>query len=367
LDVWRIRASGGEPQALTQHALDVGSIAPFDARTVLYTARAEDGSGPWLWALDVEARTSRRVDIGLQQYSSVSASNDGLSIVAAVASPRASLWVVPVLDRMAEPSDVKAYGPPGVRALAPRVSGKALFYLSALGTGDGLWRFQDGKSTEIWDGSRGAQLDPPAISPDGLRATVVLRKGGRHSLTVMDVDGGVPRSLTDAIDVRGTADWSPDGKWLVVGGKSKDGQSGLFKVSSDGGETIPLHHGHALNPAWSASEDLIAFSGDHTGGSSPLLMVRPDGQKVPMPDVLISAQTGPRFLADGSGIVFLEGRYGSELWLLDLKTKERRQLTRIAGDTTQGSIGAFDVTPDGRIIFDRRAENSDIVLIRRPR
>jgi hypothetical protein len=55
---------------------------------------------------------------------------------------------------------------PTVRALAPRFGGTSLFYLSSRGTGDGLWRYQDGKAEEIWKGADGALLEPPAISAD---------------------------------------------------------------------------------------------------------------------------------------------------------------------------------------------------------
>ena len=150
MDVWRVRAAPDQtPEPLTRDALDVASLAPIDSRTLLYVARGEDGSGPRLWALDVSSRTSRRLSSGLEQYTSVSSSADGRRVVAAVANPRASLWTTPILDRQTGPADVQPYGPSGVRALAPRVSGKALFYLSALGTGDGLWRFVGGQSTEI--------------------------------------------------------------------------------------------------------------------------------------------------------------------------------------------------------------------------
>jgi Tol biopolymer transport system component len=184
----------------------------------------------------------------------------------------------------------------------------------------------------------------------------------------MDVDGGAPRTIVESIDVRGTAAWSPDGKWLVVGGGSDPNHSGLFKVAGDGGPLVQLRSGFALDPAWSSKDDLIVFAGDNVSARAPLLAIRPNGEEVEMPPVLMTGEIGgPRFLADGSGIVYLQGkRWAPEFWLIDLKTKTSRQLTRISDDSSQGTIGAFDVTPDGRIIFGRLAENSDIVLINRP-
>ena len=99
MDVWRVRPSGESPQQLTHQHADVNFLAPLDSSTLLYLARAEDWSGPWLWALDVESKVARRVTVGLEKYTSVSASQDGRRVVATVAKPTASLWRVPLRDR----------------------------------------------------------------------------------------------------------------------------------------------------------------------------------------------------------------------------------------------------------------------------
>jgi Tol biopolymer transport system component len=366
LNVWRIRASRGPqtPEALTHNALDVASLAPVDERTLLYIARAEDGSGPWLWALDVEAKTSRRVSSGLQQFTSISGSKDGRQFVASVANPRAGLWTVPILDRPAEQKHVQPFGPKGVRALAPRVSGSALFYLSALGTGDGLWRFRNEQTAEIWKGSEGGLLEPAAVSPDGLRVAIVLRKGGRRVMTVKDVDGGELRTLADSLDVRGAPAWSPDGKWLAVGFEKDEKPLGLFKVPVDGGPPIPLRSDLGHNPDWSVP-DLIVFAGSSNASQTRLQAVTPDGQEVVLPDVWMdSSVPRPRLLPDGSGVVYQSNR---QLWLFEFAKKTNRQLTALAGGGTDGRIGVFDVTADGKLVFDRRADNSDVLLIKLPR
>jgi Tol biopolymer transport system component len=97
MDVWRVRPSGESLEQLTERGTAVNFMAPLDTRTLLYVARAEDRSGPWLWALDVERKVTRRVSSGLGQYTSVSASRDGRRVVATVANPTSSLWLVPLL------------------------------------------------------------------------------------------------------------------------------------------------------------------------------------------------------------------------------------------------------------------------------
>jgi Tol biopolymer transport system component len=341
-------------------------LAPLDSRTLLYTATGEDGAGPWLWALDVETRSSRRVSWGLERYTSIAASADGRRLVATVSRPQASLWSVPIGSRPASPADARPYQVPGVRAWGPRVSGRALFYLSAQGTADGLWRYRDGESVEIWRGSQGELERPAAISPDGLQAAIVLRKEGRRTLTLVETDGSQSRTLGGAIDIVGTPDWSPDGSWLVAGGSLGD-ERGLFKIPVAGGPPIQLVSDVATDPRWSPKGDLILYKGRSEGGPAPLLGVRPDGGGVELP--VVEATGDLRFLPDGRGAVFVRGGSGvpRAFWLLDLSARKTRPLTEFPADPKLGELRHLDISSDGKdIIFDRSSDNSDIVLIDLP-
>ena len=202
MDLWRIAASGGQPERLTYHNAYVGFPTPIDDRHVLYIAQDHDGSGPWLWALDTNSRATRRVAYGTEQYLSIAGSADHRRLVASVANPSASLWTVPILDRPAEDGDAKPMALPTVRALAPRLAGRSLFYLSSQGTGDGLWRFEDGKAVEILKGSDEALFEPPAVSADGRQLAVILRRDGKRRLHVLSADGGDLQSLAEPIDIR---------------------------------------------------------------------------------------------------------------------------------------------------------------------
>jgi Tol biopolymer transport system component len=367
-DIFRVRASGGTPEQLTHQNAAVNLLAPLDARTLLYVAPADDRQGPWLWALDVATKVTRRVSSGLERYTSVAASRDGRRVVATVANPTVSLWRVPMRDREAGDHDIAPYPVPTDRALAPRFGGTSLFYLSARGTGDGLWRIQDGQALEVWKGVNGALSEPAAVSRDGSRVAVVIRRAGKGHLTMMSADGTSPRTLAESVDVQGaagqgSADWSPDGAWIVTGGSDAQGAA-LFKIPVDGSAPVRLVSGRAVNPVWSPDGSLIVYVGAFVAGQGQLLGVRPDGAPVELPHQRVR-QGGYRFLADGKSLVYLPHSGSLDFWLLDLGAKTTRQLTRLSN---QGNLRNFDVTPDGKeIVFDRSRENSDVVLIDLPK
>jgi Tol biopolymer transport system component len=57
------------------------------------------------------------------------------------------------------------------------------------------------------------------------------------------------------------------------------------------------------------------------------------------------------------------GLFRQEFWLLDLRTKTTRQLTRLSNTAP---IRTFDISPDSkRIVFDRSRENADVVPFER--
>jgi Tol biopolymer transport system component len=211
-------------------------------------------------------------------------------------------------------------------------------------------------------------MEPAAVSPDGQRIVVVVRRGGKRLLVIMSADGTNVQTLAPSIEIQGAAgqaaaDWSPDGSWIVAGGLDADGQA-LFKIPANGGDPVRIVTGQAVNPVWSPDGSLIAHGGPLVAGQTALAWVRPDGTSVDLPPVRVR-RGGYRFLPDGKGLVFQPTDASPDFWLLDLATKTTRPLTHLSD---RGRIQTFDIAPDGKeIVFDRIRDNSDIVLIDLPK
>ena len=361
-DIWRIPTAGGEPERITRHNAGVAYPAFLGNNTLLYVTKAEDGSGPWLYRMDVRRRIPHRLTFGVEQYLSIAASSDGRRLVATVANPRASLFSVPISERVIEESEVKPYPLPSVRARAPRFGPDYLTYLSSRGGADGLWKFKDGRSIELWKGADGALTDPAAVSPDGRQMCISFPKNGRGGLYTMSVEGADLRPLAESLGVRNGASWSPDGKWLAVGAADGKGP-GLFKVPVEGGPPVRLADQPGFYPAWSPDGRFIVYSGAQVGRRRNVMAVTPEGKPWPLPDLEVRFNGQHyRFLPGGKSLVLMRGILRQQnFWLLDMDTGRLRQLTNLRAPADMQN---FDITTDGKkIVFDRLRENSDIVLI----
>jgi len=363
MDLWRISPDGGAPEQITHLNTDIAFPTPINERTVLFVAHNKDGAGPWLWAFDLRTRTADRVSSGLEQYRALAATTDGRRLAVSVVNPQVNLWSVPISSHLVEERDVKPFQLPTTRSQAPRFGGETLFYLSSRDGADGVWSYRDGKALEIWRGSEGALQTPAAVSADGSGVAFALRRDGKQQMHVMAADGTRVRLLSSDIDVRGTASWSPDGKWIVVAGSDRKGL-GLFKLPVDGGSPIRIATGPYLDPVWSPRGDLIVYSGAQLFTLAPLLAVHPDGTPANLPEIKVQREgERVRFLPDGTSLVYMQGNTLAEqdFWLLDLSTMRSRRLTRLSSSAV---MRTFDITRDGsRIVFDRLTEDSDVFLI----
>jgi Tol biopolymer transport system component len=367
VDLWRVRPNGKDLEQLTHDKRYVGYPTPVDDRTLLYVAQDADGAGPWLWFLDLETKASRRAALGMEHYTSVSASADGKRVVATIENSQASLWTVPIREEgESTESDVEPYRLSASRALLPRVRGDDLYYLSSYGSADGLWQQRNGELTEILRGTEAALLEPPALSPDGKSVVVTLRENTGGRLWLIDLASGSRTRLGGPLIPRGAADWSPDGKWVVVGG-SVSNQNGLYKIDVETGRPAPVLAGEAINPVWSPDGSMIVYAGRQLNTWTPLIAVRPEnGDAVEgWPEInAIANGERARFMPDGSALVYMDGlNPGQDFFRLDLGTMKTRRLTRL---DTAIRMRTFDITKDGRtIVFDRIRQDSDIVLFER--
>jgi Tol biopolymer transport system component len=366
LDIWRIPSAGGTPVRITSHNARVTYPVLLDRRTLLYLASDPDGSGPWLYSMDVERRIPHRLTSGFDRYTSLAASADGRRLVATFANPKRTLWRLRIADSPSKVPTAAQISLTTGTGFSPRLGPNYLLYVSATGTSDSIWKLANGTSTELWSGQAARIFGGPAISPDGPSIAFSVRQHGQTFLYVMQADGTDARIVTDSLALQGAPAWAPDGRSITSAADDR-GVTHLFRIPLDGHSPAPFVRGYSLDPAWAPDGQFVVYSGPDIGTTFSVKAVTTEAAPHPLPALTLTR--GARhlaFLPGGRALVLLRGEIQHKnLWLVDLKTGAERQLTSLAPDF---DIRDFDISPDGReVVIERVQERSDVVLMDLPR
>jgi serine/threonine protein kinase/Tol biopolymer transport system component len=364
-DVWRLLLSGAGLEQITFHNTKLSYPVALDSRTLVYLATDADGSGPWLYVMDLRMKRERRISFGLERYLSLAASADGMRLVATVANSRSDLWSVRI-DGNGPPPNIAVRVAPALQAVAPRFGPGFIAYMSSGGGRQGIWKLASGVPTELWNDAAADRVGAPAIAPDGRRIAFTVEKHGTTQLYVIDSDGRNAKLVSSTLALRGDLAWTPDSQ-SIVGAIVRAGEPRLSRIHLNGGPPQPMATEYSINPVWSPDGKYLVYSGADVGMRFPLRASAPDGRPYGMAGLILTR--GARrvaFAPDSGSLVILRGEIAHKnFWLLNPQTGAERQLTDLPSSI---AIGDFDVSPDGtEIIFDRVQDSSSIALIERAR
>jgi Tol biopolymer transport system component len=366
LDIWRITPNGGVPERITSQSGRVSYPVLLGRRTLMYLANEPDGTGPWLYGMDVERRIPHRLTSGLDRYTSLAASADGRRLIVTLARPKGTLWRLKIGDVPADASTAARISLTTSTGSSPRLGPNYLLYVSATGTSESIWKIVSGADMELWSGVGARVFGGPAISPDGRYIAFSVRQNGQTILYVMQADGTNARIVTDSLELQGAPSWAPDGKSIATAAVDH-GVPHLFRVPIDGGPSASFVQEYSVDPAWAADGRFVVYSGADIGTTFSVKAVTAEGTAHALPG--LSLTRGARhlaFLPGGRALVFLRGEIQHKnLWLIDLETGAERQLTNFSPDF---EIRDFDISPDGQeVVLERVQERSDVALMDLPR
>jgi len=365
LDIWRISPLGGTPERITSHNGRVTHPVLLDRRSLMYLASDPDGSGPWLYSMDVERRIPHRLTSGVDRYSSLAASADGRRMVVTLARPNRTLWRLRIADSPQEVPAADRISLSTSSGFSPRLGPDYLLYVSAAGSSESIWKLANGVGTELWTGQEARIFGGPAISPDGRQIAFSLRQHGHALLYVMQADGTNARVVTDSLDLQGAPAWTPDGQ-SITSAADDHGVPHLFRISLDGRSPVSFLQEYSVDPAWAPDGRFVVYSGPDIGTTFSVKAVNAEAAAHSLPPLTLTR--GARhlaFLPGGRALVLLRGEIQHKnLWLIDLQSGAERQLTNIPSDF---DIRDFDISPDGReVVLERVQERSDVALLDLP-
>jgi dipeptidyl aminopeptidase/acylaminoacyl peptidase len=365
MDIWRTTPAGGAPERLTSHTGYVSHPVLLDRRTLMYLASDPDGSGPWLYSMDVERRIPHRLTSGLDRYTSLAASANGRRLALTLTNPKKTLWRLQLADSPVDASAAAQVPLTSGAGFYPRLGPSYLLYVCATATSESIWKVVDGNSIELWSG-QGAQIfGPPAISSDKRNIAFSVRQRGKTLLYVMRSDGTSARIVADSLELQGAPAWTPDGQ-SITSAAVEHGVPHLFRVPVDGRPPVSFVHEYSVDPVWAPDGRFVLYSGADIGVTFSVKAVTPEAAAHPLPALTLTR--GARHVAllpAGHALVLLRGEmHHKNLWLIDLETGAERQLTNVSPDF---DIRDFDISPDVReVVLERVQEHSDVVLLDLP-
>jgi len=173
-----------------------------------------------------------------------------------------------------------------------------------------------------------------AVSPDGRRVAMILSKAGSPNVYVCDADGGNLKRLTTTKEGESSPCWSPDGQTICFSSRTS-GRSALYTVPASGGAMKRLRTEGASNvtePDWSPDSKTIVFTAQM--GSFNICTVPATGGSA---TVLVSGED-PSWAANSRTVIFARRtKNGRALSLLDVPTKQVKDVSRISGSNSQPS------------------------------
>jgi Tol biopolymer transport system component len=332
----------------------------------MYLASDSDGSGPWLYSMDVDRRIPHRLTSGLDRYTSLAISADGRRLVVTLASPKRTLWRLPITDSPNEVSAPARISLTTGTGFSPRLGPDYLLYASATGATESIWKIVNGAGTDLWSGQDAQLLGGPAISSDGHQVAFSVRQHGKSLLYVMLSDGTNARMVADSLDLQGDPAWAPDGQSLTSAANDH-GVPRLFRVPLDGHAPSLFVQEYSVDPTWAPDGQFVVYSGPDIGTTFSVKAVAADASAHVLPPLTLTR--GARhiaFLPGGRSLVLLRGEIQHKnLWLINLDTGAERQLSNLTPDF---DIRDFDISPDGHeVVLERVQDLSDIALLDLPK
>jgi Tol biopolymer transport system component len=206
-----------------------------------------------------------------------------------------------------------------------------------------------------WENMPGYVI-PIAWSQDGTKLLAnSYDTNGLNSLHLVSVPSGEHRELMPAGKFGyNSASFSPDGKWIVLDGKTDSQGSDLFLLSASGGrpETLASHPANDTYPVWSKDGNWIYFLSDR-GGSNGLWRLPVDGTKPAGPAQLVHgdlpAGATPMGVTDTGAFAFGISSMSRNVYAAGLDPVSWRTTSKavLISDRRPGNNAAPTVSRDG--------------------
>jgi TolB protein len=184
---------------------------------------------------------------------------------------------------------------------------------------------------------RGEENFLPVFSPDGTKIAFQSNRDGNSEIYVMNRDGSGLRRITNHPLIDSTPTWSPSGKQIAFV-SDRTGGPQIYVVDADGLNFTPLTVGlesYCDRPTWSpAPFNEIAYSA-RTGGGIDIKVLDLSTRERRQITFGEGSNESPAYAPNGRHLAFSSTRLGRrQIFVIDRMGKDVRQLTRLGNNQT---------------------------------
>ena len=330
-----------------------------DKSGLIISAREQTLGPSQLWQISYPQGNSSRITNDTMDYRGVSVSRDGNTIVSVQSRQNSQIWV-------ARSNDL-----PNARAITSKVGRSFGLGLSWTREGRIVFSSMSGNNLNISmvdaDGFNQTNLTAsagdnytPAVSAEEGLIVFSSNRGGSFNLWRMNFDGGGLEQLTFT-DGNFYPSVSPDGQWVFYENQTNATPT-VWKVSTHGGQAVPITDGYARMPIVSSDGQFIAcryyVEPDRRGIAIIPTAGGPPIEVLPIP---IKDWQRVQWLSGSRVLAYLDTVNGvSNIWSYDLNDRSKKQLTDFKAD----EIFSYAWSTDFRqLAWERGAKLSDVTVI----
>jgi Tol biopolymer transport system component len=184
---------------------------------------------------------------------------------------------------------------------------------------------------------------------------------GARRLIIQTVDTGEERDLNVPLPYFQRAEWAPDGRSLLVQGRSPKGSRGFFKIDVATGETslaIPRPDGQGYGETWSPDGRTVFYTGSSPAGRAIVERHVETGTERIVYPAPAGRNVGDSSVSpDGRWLAFREGNAPTMIKVMPIAGGEAREIVRVEEPDSIGGFSGINWTPDGqRLLFVRMSE-----------
>jgi eukaryotic-like serine/threonine-protein kinase len=361
-DLYVMAVAGGEPRRLT---FDNKSIAGLtwtpDGRSIVFASTRDRLSQ--LWRIPATGGEPERLGIGSDNALRPAISRQGQRLAYASTNVASSMWR---LDLSAPPGKAppptklfSATAWEAIMQISPDAK-RIAFTSNRSGTYQ-VWVCDSDGSNMLQLASLGSVAGTPRWSPDGRFIAFDARIEGQFDIYLIGADGGPPRRLTDNPTEDMVPSWSRDGRWIYFG-SNRNGDFQVWKIHPEGGDAVQVTRAGGLL-AFESRDGRYVYYQKGLDASELWRLPVEGGEEQLLCSIGFRRNNGVGgwALAD-DGVYFTETVKKEVRDVIEFYSFATRRVTQIR---TLGWVNGIALSPDGRWLLyaQRDDETGGIMLV----